>query len=363
MPRANSTAPLSQVLLHHLHRHRPRSSSSTSPPSTFWSPIAAFAAATEHARVGTLSPEEAHHLFDELLHQTTPVPQRFLNTFLAVLAHAPASEACREGPALAVSLVNRVRREEAGLRVTPLSVHTYSILMHCCCRAYHPDLGLAIFGHLLKMGLKTNQIIANTFLKCLCYAKKTDEAVNTLLHRMSELGCAPDAFSYSFVLKGLCDNRRSQHALDLLQMVVNDGGACSLDVVVYSTVIDGLLKEGEVGKASNLFNEMMQQGVKPNVVTYSSVIDALCKASAMEKAELFLRLMVDNGVRPNTVTYNSMIHGYSSLGQWKGASRMFREMTNQGLIPDTATWNSFKPLTKKKLVQGIPSEPWKNQRS
>jgi pentatricopeptide repeat protein len=101
----------------------------------------------------------------------------------------------------------------------------------------------------------------------------------------------------------------------------------------------------------------------PDVVAYTSIIDALCKAKAMDKAELFLRLMVDNGVRPNTVTYNSMIHGYSSLGQWKGASRMFREMTNQGLIPDTATWNSFKPLTKKKLVQGIPSEPWKNQRS
>jgi pentatricopeptide repeat protein len=179
---------------------------------------------------------------------------------------------------------------------------------------------------------------------------------------MSELGCVTDAFSYPIVLKGLCDDGRSQQALDLLKMMAQRCGF-SPGVVAYSTVIDGLLKEGEVGKASNLFNEMMQQGVKPNVVTYSSVIDALCKASAMEKAELFLRLMVDNGVRPNTVTYNSMIHGYSSLGQWKGASRMFREMTNQGLIPDTATWNSFKPLTKKKLVQGIPSEPWKNQRS
>jgi pentatricopeptide repeat protein len=53
----------------------------------------------------------------------------------------------------------------------------------------------------------------------------------------------------------------------------------------YSTVIHGFFKEGQVGKACNLFHEMVQQGVAPDVVTYNSVIDALCKAKAMDKAE------------------------------------------------------------------------------
>uniref|UniRef100_A0ACD5ZHF6 Uncharacterized protein n=1 Tax=Avena sativa TaxID=4498 RepID=A0ACD5ZHF6_AVESA len=365
-----------------------------------------------------LSPEDAHHMFDKLLRQANPVPQRILDAFLAALSHAPSSDACRDGPALAVALFNRVYREK-GLQVAPLSVYTYSIVMDCCRHSRRPDLGLAIFGRLLRMGLKTVQIIANNVLNFLCYTKSTDEAVNVLLHRMSELGCAPNylsysivvkglcdngrsqqaldllqlvvkegvtcslsvvqynmviksffkegevskacnlfhrmpelgcapsAFSYSIVAKGLCDDGRSQQALDLLQMAVKEGGTCSLSVVIYNTVIDGFFKEGEVSKAFHLFHEMKKQGFMPNVVTYTSVIDASCKARAMDKAELFLRQMIDNGVQPDVVTYNSMIHGYSTLGQWKEASKMFREMKSQGLRPDIITWRSLiTPLHK-----------------
>jgi pentatricopeptide repeat protein len=200
-----------------------------------------------------------------LLRQTALVSERSLNGFLAALARAPDSAAGRGGPALAVVLFNRVCREKAGMRLAPPTVCTYNILMDCCCRAGRPDLGLAFFCRLLRTGLKTDEITANTLLKCLCYAKRTDEAVTVLLHRMSDLGCVPNAFSYNTVLKGLCEDCRSQQALDLLQTMGREGGACSPDVVAYNTVIHGFFKEGEVSKACNLFHEMMWQGVLPNV--------------------------------------------------------------------------------------------------
>jgi pentatricopeptide repeat protein len=186
-----------------------------------------------------------------LLRRTAPVSECYLNlnSFLAALARAPDSVASRDGPALAVVLFNRVCREEAGLQVAPPTVHTYGILMDCCCRARRPDLGLAFFGRLLRTGLETNVIVARILLKCLCCAKRTDEAVNLLFHGVSELACVPNAFSYSIVLKSLCDDRRSQRALDLLQMVRKKGDAGSLSVVSYNTVIHGLFKEGNIGKA------------------------------------------------------------------------------------------------------------------
>ncbi|KAI4982037.1 hypothetical protein ZWY2020_022529 [Hordeum vulgare] len=275
--------------------HLCSSSISTSPPSRSWYPYAAFAAATERARAGALTPEDAHHLFDELLRQATPVPARSLNGLLTALSRAPDTESCRDGPALALALFNRIRREEAGSRVVSSTIFTYGILMNCCCRTRRPELGLALFGRVLRMGLKTNVVVVSTVLKCLCGAKRTDEAVNILLHRMSELGCVADAFSYTIVLKSLCDDSRSQRALDLLQMWEKERGVCSPNVVTYNTVIGGFFKEGEVSKACNLFHEMVQQGVVPNVVTYSLIIDALCKARAMDNAELFLRQMIDKG--------------------------------------------------------------------
>nr|QIP66404.1 restorer of fertility-like protein [Triticum aestivum]QIP66525.1 restorer of fertility-like protein [Triticum aestivum]QIP66727.1 restorer of fertility-like protein [Triticum aestivum] len=181
------------------------SSTSISPPSRSWSPRDAFAAATERVRAGTLSPEDAHNLFDELLRQGTPVPERSLNGFLAALTRATSSNACiKDGPALALALFTRGCREEAGPQVAVPTVWTYNILMDCCCRARRPDLGLALFGCILRTGLKIDQITANTLLKCLCYAKRTEEAVYVLLHSMSKLGCVPDAFAYNIVLKSLC---------------------------------------------------------------------------------------------------------------------------------------------------------------
>ncbi|XP_037484836.1 protein Rf1, mitochondrial-like isoform X1 [Triticum dicoccoides] len=337
MPRFHSTTPTPRLL-----RRLSSTSASTSAPPRCWDPSAALTAATERVRAGTLSPADAHHLFDELLQRPTPVPGPALNGFLAALARAPASAACRDSPSLAVSIFNRLCREASPHgHASPLTAHTYGILMRCCCRARRPGLGLAFFGRLLRTGLRTDGVDAYALIKCFCLAKRTDEAVSVLLHRLPELGRVPDALSYSVVLKVLCDDGRSQRALGLLQMMWKEGGGCAPNVVAYSTVIHGFCKEGKVSKACELFNEMVQQGVKPNVVTYTSVIDALCKARAMDKAESFLRHMVDNDVRPNNVTYKCIIQGYSSLGWWEEAVKIFRETTSRGLILDDVTRNSF----------------------
>ncbi|KAM0903629.1 hypothetical protein ACQ4PT_018519 [Festuca glaucescens] len=194
------------------------------PPSRFWSPRAAFPAATEPVHTGTLSPKDAHHLFDELLRQATPVPERSLNGFLTTLDRTPSYHVRRSGRTLVVALFNRVRREDAGPQVASPTVCSYSILMDRCCRTHQPDLGLAFFCYLVKTGLKMNQISATTLLKCLCCVKQTDEAVEVLLHRMSVLGYVPNAFSYSIVLKSLCNNSMSQRSLDLLQTVAKQRG-------------------------------------------------------------------------------------------------------------------------------------------
>ncbi|XP_073365398.1 uncharacterized protein [Aegilops tauschii subsp. strangulata] len=266
-------------------------------------PLAALAAATERVREGTLSRQDAHHLFDELLGQAAAVPERGLNNFLAALARAPPSSACSDGPGLAIALFNRMS-QGAGARVVSPTLCTYSILMDCCCRAGRPDLVVAFFGRLIRLGLRLEVISFSNLLKGLCKAKRSNEALDLLLHRMPELDCAPDVFSYSIV-------------------------------------INGCFKEGEVDKACNLFHEMIQLGVQPNVAIYTSIIDALSKCGAMDKAEVVLRQMVDQGIGPNIRTYTSLIHGYSASGQWKEAVRLFKKMIRLGALPDTVMWNSF----------------------
>ncbi|KAK1697420.1 hypothetical protein QYE76_014117 [Lolium multiflorum] len=326
MTRLNSAAPA--LLL------RRSSSTSTSPPSSR-APHVALAAATERVRSGTLSPEDAHHLFDELLRQASPVPERALNGFLAAVARAPASRACSDGLSLAVALFDRMPL------VAPPTVWTYSILLDCCCRAGQPDLALAFFGRFLRTGLKADIVIVGTLLKVLCHAKRTDEAADVLLHRMTDLGCVPDVISYTTVIKGFCDDSRSHRALDLLLMMAKQEGGCSPDVVSYTTVIHGFLKEGKFRTASNLFNEMVQQGVVPNVFTYSSMIDVLCKRGRSKEARQILDCAVAKGLKPNVVAYSTMLHGYATEGCLVDMNNLYNLMVGEGEKPDVITFSSL----------------------
>jgi pentatricopeptide repeat protein len=82
---------------------------------------------------------------------------------------------------------------------------------------------LPFFPRLLRTGLGINVIIFNYLLKGLCNTKCTEEAMDVLLHKMHKMGCVPNVVSYSRLLKGFCDDRRSQQALDLLQMMAEKG--------------------------------------------------------------------------------------------------------------------------------------------
>lgn len=81
----------------------------------------------ERYRSRDLGPKEAVHLFDELLPQATPASVNAINQLLTVVANAPASTSVRDGPALAISLFNRMA--QVGTTKVAPTLCTYSILI------------------------------------------------------------------------------------------------------------------------------------------------------------------------------------------------------------------------------------------
>ena len=120
-----------------------------------------------------------------------------------------------------------------------------------------------------ELGCTPDVVSYSILLKGFCNDNRAEEALE-LLQRMPELGCTPDVVSYNILLKGFCNENRAEEALELLHMMANDRGrSCPPNVVSYSTVINGFFTEGQVDKAYDLFLEMMDQGIPPNVVTYT----------------------------------------------------------------------------------------------
>ncbi|GJN19788.1 hypothetical protein PR202_gb07097 [Eleusine coracana subsp. coracana] len=99
---------------------------------------------------GSLTPDDALNLFDELLPQARPASRGAINLLLTVVSRAPSSSSVRDGPTLAVSLFNRMARE--GNKNVVLDLCTHSIIIGCFCRMGRLDLGFAAFGKILKAG-------------------------------------------------------------------------------------------------------------------------------------------------------------------------------------------------------------------
>ncbi|XP_038896391.1 LOW QUALITY PROTEIN: pentatricopeptide repeat-containing protein At3g22470, mitochondrial-like [Benincasa hispida] len=178
----------------------------------------------------------------------------------------------------------------------------------------------------------------------------------------------PDVVTYGTLIKELCRTGNVNIALKLHQEMLNDTGQyginCKPNVICYHIIIDGLCKfccSGNWKEAKRLLNEMVDQGVQPNVVTFNVLIDMFCKAGKVIKAKELLELMTHRGTLPDLFTYNSLIEGFCLVGDLNGANELFVSMPSKGCEPDVISYTvlingyckSLKVEEAMKLYNGM----------
>uniref|UniRef100_K4AKH6 Pentacotripeptide-repeat region of PRORP domain-containing protein n=1 Tax=Setaria italica TaxID=4555 RepID=K4AKH6_SETIT len=329
----------------------------------------------DRSRSRSLGPDDALRLFDELIRQQRSRPGSVIayNHLLAA-----AARGSNNGAARAVSLFGRM----AGAGAAVPDACTYSILIASCCRAGRVDLAFSPLATALKADLRMTPKSFTPLLRGLCGERRVAvraEAVDVARRMMPELGCAPNAFSHSAILKGLCDDGRSLEALELLRTLAQNGDETG--VVSYTIVIDGLFKKtsckgqgvlqwmvdegvapncavydclirgygtaGQWKRAVTMFKEMVGKGIKPHVSNYNSLIGALCKHRRSSEARKFLDYMLKSGEKPDVNTYGILLHGTLALvqftmetnalcktGRMEDAMSQFNQMIHEGVRPD-----------------------------
>lgn len=80
----------------------------------------------------------------------------------------------------------------------------------------------------------------------------------------------------------------------------------------------GLWKE-----ATRISNQMLGEGISPDVVTFTILIDCLCKERKLGEARNIFSLMIKHRREPKLLTYNSLINGLYLVGQVDDAEKLF----------------------------------------
>jgi len=106
---------------------------------------------------------------------------------------------------------------------------------------------------------------------------------------------------------------------------------------IYSFLIDGLLRNGDISKAMELLYCMWELKCVPMVSTYTQIIKYLFRSDNYKKACEVNQEMTENGINTDAVAITAMVAGHVQHNRISKAWELFESMKKKGINP-TSNW-------------------------
>lgn len=112
-------------------------------------------------------------------------------------------------------------------------------------------------------------------------------------------------------------------------------------VVLYNVTLKVLRKSRDLDRAHQLFDEMLQRGVKPNNATFSTIISCCRICNMPDKAVEWFEKMPAFGCNPDDITYSAMIDAYGKAGNVDSALALYDHARTERLRMDAVTFSTL----------------------
>lgn len=257
----------------------------------------------------------ARHILNSL---QTPANSYFHNTMIR--AYSDSSD-----PIQSISLFLTLHNCEDPLSPTPDSF-TYPFVLKACSKLKQKRFGQQLHGLIYKSGFALDLYIQNALIHFYSGCDETGLAWKAF-DKMHER----DVVSWTSIINGFVDNKRTVEGLELFEKMVMEGFEPN-DVTVIS-VLRACADTGalSVGIKLNEFVNGKGTGLKMNVVT--ALIDMYSKCGCIDSAmQIF-----NEAVNRDVYAWTTMIAGLASHGLCKEAIELFERMEFVDLKPDEKT--------------------------
>jgi len=131
----------------------------------------------------------------------------------------------------------------------------------------------------------------------------------------------------------------------------------------YYALIRVLVQRKQQDKAFEIYEDMRESKVQPNLATYNALIDVCARNGAVEKAGQLFRDMCMLGVTPDLITYSTVIKGYCVQGDLEQAIQLFTLMRKRGVMPDAVLFNSIIDGAARKQMTSLVEQVFSDMES
>ncbi|KAL8151964.1 hypothetical protein V2J09_021772 [Rumex salicifolius] len=232
-----------------------------------------------YAKCGSI--EEARHIFDRTL-------DRDIVSWTTMIVRYFEDRKCKEGFTLVSEMLN------SGIKPNDF---TFAAILKACADQAAENVGKEVHGHMLKVDFNPHSF-----------------AGSALVHLYAKCGNIKNALE---VFKGMMKP----------------------DLVSWTSLISGYAQHGQPEEALDLFERLLQSGVRPDHVTFVGVLSACTHAGLVDKGiEYFESIKNKHGLTPTAEHYACLIDLLSRSGQFKEAEDYIKSMP---MKPDKFLWASL----------------------
>ncbi|KAJ7519088.1 hypothetical protein O6H91_20G022200 [Diphasiastrum complanatum] len=211
----------------------------------------------------------------------------------------------------------------------PDEVTFLSVLKACGCNADIAE-GKLIHEHIIKSGMDSELYIGNSLVDMYARCGSFNEA----RHVLDKLP-GKSVVSWNAIIAGCAKYGLGSQALHYFNKMQEEGIQPNSSTFV--SILKACAGVAALGEGKAIHDQIITSGLESDVHVMNTVIDMYAKCGNIEKA----REEFDKLLERDIVSWNVMIAGYAQHGHAKQALNLFEEMKKEGLKPDTITFNGL----------------------
>lgn len=243
-----------------------------------------------------------------------------------------------------------------------LDTTSYSLVIFAKIKIGNLDSSWEVYEEMLKRGFKANSFILTLFIGVHCKEGRMEEA-ECLVQELENMGLKPYDETFNFLIEGYAKAYRLDESLRYYEksiemgilpscLSINEmiGKLCDIGEVkkadavltilldkgflpnetTYCHLIIGYGKKDEFEKVVQLYYEMEQRSLFPDLLVFKSLIGSLCRCGKLKEAEKYLKVLKERELAPSACIYELLIACHLQKGDKTRALHLYNEMVKIG---------------------------------
>lgn len=225
-----------------------------------------------------------------------------------------------------------------------------SLVIACGSQA---DLARSAFLRMRSLLIPPNEKVYGALIKA--HVREGDISSGfALLRKMEDEHVSPSVIVYTTLIDGLVAAKK----IDLAWEVFRDARTwknIKPDAVLFSVMIKACIVNKECEKAINTLDDLRMSGEYPTDITYSHLIECMSvRADFADKAFEFYRQMIAEGFQLNGIIAKALVHACAVSGDLERLRKTVKDISDHGFLLDKQMYADMIMCVGNSLVPSSP---------